>query len=160
MPGKPSIRLAVPRDAPSLAALRYEFRSALNPPTESELDFVARCTAWMTPRLAPSANWRAWLAEASGEPVGCLWLQLIDKLPNPGPELEHHGYITSVYVRPTARGGLGSQLMQAALEFCRAQRVDSVILWPTARSRTLYARYGFASPDDIMELTVDANRHL
>jgi len=41
--------------------------------------------------------------------------------------------------------------MDAALAFCRELGVDSVILWPTARSRTLFARNGFAVPDDIME---------
>jgi hypothetical protein len=30
--------------------------------------------------------------------------------------------------------------------------VDAVILWPTARSRSLYLRHGFTAPDDIMQL--------
>jgi GNAT superfamily N-acetyltransferase len=154
------IRPATAADAPALAALRYAFRAALNAPAESEAAFVARCSPWMVTRLAPGSAWRCWLAECDGAAVGQLWLQLIEKIPNPGPELEHHAYITNVYVDPAARGGVGYQLMTAALSFCREQRVDSVILWPTDRSRSLYARHGFALPTDMMEVVLDSNRHL
>lgn len=153
------IRLATPPDAARLAELRFAFRAALSPPAEAEADFVARCTPWMAERLVPENPWRCWVAETGGVVVGHLWLQLVDKIPNPGPELEHHAYITNVYVDPSARGGLGQRLMTAALEFCREARVDSVILWPTAGSRTLYARNGFAPPDDIMEAVLDASRY-
>jgi GNAT superfamily N-acetyltransferase len=93
--------------------------------------------------------------------LGHLWLQLIEKIPNPAPELEQHGYITNVYVRPDARGeGAGAMLVETALAFCREQRVDSIVLWPTDRSRALYARHGFAEPTDIMELVLDENRDI
>jgi ribosomal protein S18 acetylase RimI-like enzyme len=154
------IRPALPADAPTLATLRYAFRAALNEPAEAEAAFVARCTTWMAARLAPGTPWRCWVAERDGVLVGQLWLQLVEKIPNPGPELEHHAYITNVYVDPAARGGLGQRLMSAALDFCRSQPVDSVILWPTERSRSLYARNGFASPTDMMEAVLDTNRHL
>ena len=42
----------------------------------------------------------------------------------------------------------------------REQGVDGVILWPTSRSRTLYARNGFAVPDDIMEAKLVDGRDL
>lgn len=93
--------------------------------------------------------------------LGHLWLSLIEKIPNPAPELERHAYITNVYVRPEGRGGgAGRELMEAALVFCREQQVDSVILWPTARSRTLYARHGFVAPEDMMEAVLDDGRDL
>ena len=50
--------------------------------------------------------------------------------------------------------------LDAALGFCREQRVDSVILWPTERSRTLYARNGFAAPADMLEAVLDAGRDI
>lgn len=107
----------------------------------------------MDNRLARETGWRAWVA-AHGETrslVGTLWLQLIEKLPNPGDEAELHAYITSVYVHPDARNrGVGSRLIEAALAACRERSVDAVFLWPSARSRKLYARYGFAPPDDIL----------
>lgn len=155
------IRLASPSDAETLAALRYDFRAAINEAAEDRDAFVARCAEWMGWRLEMGAAWRCWVAEDSGRVVGHLWLQLVEKVPNPAPELEQHAYVTNVYVEPAARGtGLGERLMEAALAFCRAERVDSVILWPTEKSRTLYARHGFVDPLDMMELVLDPGRDL
>ncbi|MGI8925907.1 MAG: GNAT family N-acetyltransferase [Tepidiformaceae bacterium] len=128
-------------------------------PDEDQDAFVGRCTEWMAARLGGTSPWRCWVTEASGAIAGHLWLQLIEKVPNPVPELESHAYITNVYVRPGSRGsGAGRALMEAALAWCRDQCVDSVVLWPTARSRTLYARHGFAVRDDIMETVLDDGR--
>ena len=145
-----------------MARLRFEFRAALNAATETEDEFVARAAPWMRSRLTAGQPWHCWVVEAEGgEIAGHLWLQLIEKVPNPAPELEMHAYITNVYVRPAQRSsGAGQALMDAALAFCREERVDSVVLWPTARSRTLYARNGFAVRDDIMEAILDDGRHL
>ena len=155
------IRLATGADAPALARLRFEFRAALNEAVETEDVFLARAIPWMAERLGDATSWRCWVAEDGGTIVGHLWLQLIEKIPNPAAELEWHGYITNVFVHPEARGsGLGAALMETALAFCRERGVDSVILWPTARSRTLYARHGFAVRDDIMEAVLDDGRHL
>lgn len=137
---------------PALARLRYEFRAGQDPPIESEADFLARCTGWMTARLVPGGSWRCWLAEAAGRAVGTVWLQRIEKLPNPVAEAESHGYVSSLYVVPSSRGaGLGSRLLGACLEACQAQEMDAVILWPTARSRSLYLRLGFAVREDLLE---------
>jgi GNAT superfamily N-acetyltransferase len=153
------IRRAIPGDAVHLALLRYEFRAALNNPVEDREHFVARCTSWMAERLDEGSTWRCWVAEAGGAIRGHLWLQLIEKIPNPVPERELHGYITNVYVQPAARGeGTGAMLLEAALAHCRAAGVDSVVLWPTERSQPLYARHGFAFPRDLMEAVLDPGR--
>ncbi len=155
-----AIRPATVADAPALARLRYAFRAAYEVPAESEDRFVARCTVWMADRLARATGWHAWLAKNEAGAVGHLWLQLIEKIPNPVPELEQHAYITNVYVDPRSRGaGVGRLLMEAALAFCSGAGVDSVILWPSARSRSLYRRHGFVeAPGDIMEAILDPGR--
>jgi GNAT superfamily N-acetyltransferase len=146
------VRPGDPSDAPELARLRYEFRTELDPPTEAESIFVERCTEWMARHLAPGGVWRCWVAVLGGTLVGTIWLQLIEKLPNPVGHLGLHGYISSVYVVPALRNaGIGSALMTACLAECRAQRVDAVFLWPTSRSRPLYQRHGFAVRDDLLE---------
>jgi GNAT superfamily N-acetyltransferase len=156
-----AIRFARPEDAPALARLRYEFRAALGDASEPDRDFLPRCEAWMASRLLPAARWRCWVFELAGAVAGNLWLQVIEKVPNPVPELEAHAYITSVYVRPEARGhGAGEALVAAAMEWCRANGIDSAILWPTGASRTLYARHGFAVRDDLMEAIVNPGRNL
>ena len=155
------IRPATPDDAETLAHMRYAFRASLGPAVEDEASFVARCAAWMAQRLGEDGPWRCWVAVQAGAIAGHLWLQTIEKIPNPVVELERHAYITNVFVAEALRGGgLGQRLMDAALAYCRGQGVDSVILWPTSRSRTLYARNGFAVPDDIMEANLDDGRDL
>lgn len=155
------VRDANRADAAALAHLRYEFRAALGDPSEPEDGFVDRCQAWMSPRLAPGSPWRCWVIESDGHLVGNLWLQLIEKIPNPVLELEAHAYITNVYVRPAARGsGGGALLLAAAMEWCRTHGIDSAILWPTARSRSLYARADFSVTDSIMEAVLHPGRAL
>lgn len=156
------IRLATPADAETLARMRYAFRASLGAAVEDEATFVQRATSWMAPRLADAeGQWRCWVAVQDGAIAGHLWLQTIEKIPNPVVELERHAYITNVFVAEDVRGaGIGQSLMDAALTFCRDNGVDSVILWPTSRSRTLYARNGFAVRDDIMEANLDDGRAL
>ena len=155
------VRLARVQDAEVLAGLRYDFRAGMNEAVEGREEFVARCAGWMRERLGAGSAWRCWVVEDAEGLAGQLWLGLIDKVPNPAPELEAHGYVTNVYVDPRLRGkGAGEELMRVALEYCRENRVDSVILWPTERSRTLYARHGFEAPGDMMELVMDAGREL
>ena len=146
------VRRAEPGDADSLAALRWEFRAAIAPPNEDRAAFVARCAAWMRVRLGDGA-WRAWVAEARGEIVGTVWLQWVEKMPNPVDEPEVHGYITNLYVRESARGGVGGRLLAAALEDAVAAGVHQVFLWPTHRSRTLYRRHGFTGDGEVMVWT-------
>jgi GNAT superfamily N-acetyltransferase len=147
-----SIRAAEPSDAPVLARLRYEFRASHDLATEPEAEFFERCTAWMTPRLMPGSSWRCWLAEAEATVIAAVWLQVIEKLPNPVEEAESHGYISSLYVVPARRAaGIGSRLLEKCLRECIDAEVDAVILWPTPRSRRLYERHGFSVRDDILE---------
>ena len=149
----PAVRSATVADAPALARLRYDFRSEQRPPAEEEGAFVARCEAWMFDRLEGDPRWRCWVAEADGEIVGNLWLYRIEKLPNPVAEPEQHAYVTNVYVVPARRdGGVGARLVEAALDWCRQENVDAVLLWPSERSRSFYRRYGFGVRDDLFAL--------
>ncbi|GIW13485.1 MAG: hypothetical protein KatS3mg062_0924 [Tepidiforma sp.] len=98
------VRRASPEDAAALARLRWEFRVEAGEPVESEAAFLDRAARWMAARLAGD-RWQAWLAEVDGAaPAGCIWLQVIEKLPNPGDEEELHGYVTSLFVAPALRG--------------------------------------------------------
>ncbi|WBL36619.1 GNAT family N-acetyltransferase [Tepidiforma flava] len=157
-----SLRPAAAADADALARLRWAFRAELGQAAEAEAAFLERAAAWMAARLDEGRRWQAWLVEDDrGEAIGCAWLQLIEKVPNPGPEEELHGYVTSMYVAPAWRNrGIGAALLGAALDACRAAQVDSVILWPTSGSRDLYARHGFAAPVDVLELRIGTGREL
>lgn len=153
-----TIREATATDADALAELRYALRAGSDS-TESKPEFLQRCREWINVHLITGGAWHCWVAETNGELIGAIWLQLIEKIPNPRAEAEHHAYITNFFVHETARGnGIGTQLLTTAIDWCRDRDVHEIILWPRPRSRSLYERHGFTTASDIMELIIkDAN---
>jgi GNAT superfamily N-acetyltransferase len=149
------IREATIDDAGALAELRWEFRSTRPERVEDHDAFVLRCAAWMRAQLTTNLHWRALVAVDGARIVGQLWMHTIEKLPNPTTERERHVYVSNVYVTPSARGGVGSRLLDAALAWAASQNVDRVILWPSDRSRSIYERRGFASTPNVFELRLD-----
>lgn len=146
------IRLATEADAPTLARFRLELRSNKNQ-IETDADFLARCTSWMRERLRTNTAWRAWLAERDQTPLGNVWAQLVEKIPNPSSETESFVYLTNFYVREAHRGqGIGTQLLTAVLDWSKVNNAHTIILWPRERSKTLYTRHGFTAADDLMQL--------
>lgn len=153
------IRPAEAGDATSLAQIRHAFRSNIGEAVESKDEFIDRCQKWMIDRLAIEGTWRCWVAVADGKLIGSVWLQLVEKLPNPVAEEEWHGYVSSLYVEPKWRGaGIGSALLVRCLDQCERRGVDAVILWPTPKSRGLYERHGFAVREDLLEKRNTPNR--
>jgi ribosomal protein S18 acetylase RimI-like enzyme len=150
-----NIRSANDSDALALAKLRYALRSSMAAVTEPQDQFLQRCAEWMKEHLKAGSVWQCWVAERNEELIGCLWLQLVEKIPNPRSEPEHHAYVTNFFIQEFARGkGIGSRLLSTAIAGCEARDVHAVILWPTERSRSLYERRGFAVRDDLMELLI------
>jgi len=140
------IRAATAADVPALASLRWEFRVGRAAPTEDQSAFLERCVAWMVAALA--GDWRAWVAVDGHVIVGHVWLCAIAKIPNPVGKHERQAYISNVYVRPSARGGVGTRLMEKAIAWADANDVEYALLTPTPRSRPFYGRHGFAVSDD------------
>ncbi len=147
----PLIRRAVPEDADALARLRYAFRLERRGAAAGEAEFVARCATWMRTRLREDSHWKAWVAGRESSLIGHVWLQIVEKIPNPGLDAEQHGYVSNFFVIPRERNsGAGTQLLRAAVGHCRSIGVDTVFLWPTERSRPLYRRIGFTTPTDML----------
>jgi GNAT superfamily N-acetyltransferase len=102
-----------------------------------------------------SDAWHCWIAEEDKQLIGAVWLQLVEKIPNPRSEAEHHAYLTNFYVDESVRGkGIGTRLLLEVIDWCKTRDVHAIVLWPTERSRSLYERQGFAVRDDLMELIV------
>jgi GNAT superfamily N-acetyltransferase len=146
------IRSATSADAGPLAELRWEFRTGRQPPAEKHDVFVKRCATWMRRELTSAQSWHAWVAVTNGVIVGQVWVHAIHKIPNPVGEPESHAYITNLYVKPSARGGIGTHLLDAAIRWARSNHIERVVLWPSPRSVALYLRHGFSHGGDVMEL--------
>ncbi|MFN2532255.1 MAG: N-acetyltransferase family protein [Pyrinomonadaceae bacterium] len=153
-----NIRFAIPNDAIALAALRLELRSHPGENVEDEEPFLNRCVIWMENALQ-QPHWRCWVAEENQVLVGALWLQVVEKIPNPTSEEESFAYITNFFVSESVRGqGVGSRILTNALKWCREQNVHAAVLWPTQRSRSLYERHGFSRPNDLLEVVFEATQ--
>ena len=148
------IRLATSRDWNALAEMRYRFRAELGSTTESKSCFVRRFTSWMQKRFhSGSSTWRCWVIDEDKQLLGHVCVQLFQKMPNPVNEPEVHAYLTNFYVVPEMRDrGLGRRLLDKAVSWCRSRGVDSIILWASPGSRSLYRRCGLVEPVDIFEL--------
>jgi ribosomal protein S18 acetylase RimI-like enzyme len=146
------IRAAAVGDVDTLADLRWEFRNAQNPATEPRDAFAARCAVWMRRELENGRVWKAWVAVDDQVIVGQVWLHIVHKIPNPIAEHEQLAYLSNLYVKPSARGGTGTRLLETALDACRAERIDRVVLWPSPLSVSLYLGHGFSRTGDVMEL--------
>jgi predicted GNAT family N-acyltransferase len=74
-------------------------------------------------------------------------------MPNPISERSRHAYVSNVYVTPSARGGVGTQLLEAAIAAAEAEKVDRIVLWPSPLSKALYLRHGFTPNGEVFERT-------
>ena len=153
------MRRATADDAAALALSRYRFRAHLDDAEhhttglEAEDVFVARATSFIAAQLSGD-RWTAWLGSRNGELCAHVFLQLIDKLPNPNAgEPELLGYLTSFFVEPQLRGaGVGSRLLDALETFAAERGVEKIlIVGNTVRSRPLYARRGYRGGPDLLQ---------
>jgi N-acetylglutamate synthase-like GNAT family acetyltransferase len=151
-PSSLAIRRANLADAAQLARLRYQFRSELAGAVEAESAFVDRMTAWLTARIE-QPHWRAWVvSDAANQIYGHIFAQFVEKIPNPVVEAETIVYLTNVYIVPPLRNrGLGTRLLAAALADCDRADIDTLILWPSTQSESLYRRHGFTPPASLLE---------
>jgi GNAT superfamily N-acetyltransferase len=144
-------RMATESDALTLARLRYEFRSTFHQVREDEETFVNRCTMWMRERLRSESLWKCWIAELQDTAIGNVWVQLVEKIPNPIEEPEHYIYLTNFYVREQHRShGVGSMLLSEILAWSQTKNIKTIILWPTEASKPFYLRHGFSTTEDLM----------
>jgi ribosomal protein S18 acetylase RimI-like enzyme len=141
------IRRATAGDADELARLRWDFRVEQGTPVSRTFEaFVGEFRAFVADALEDGTAWRAWVAEDAGRPVGCVWLQFVEKIPHPsrGRGERPIAYVTNVYVEPALRDeGLGARLLDAAMSYAREHEAAEAVVWPTPRSVSFYERAGF-----------------
>jgi GNAT superfamily N-acetyltransferase len=111
--------------------------------------------AWFLGSVLESAEGTVLVAEREGDIVGYLYaaLEPLSWKELRGPA----GFIHDVAVREDARrSGVAAQLMQAGIEWLRAQGAPRVVLWSAAGNsgaQQLFRRIGFR--DTMVEMTLE-----
>ena len=156
-----TIRPANVQDADQLARLRWDFRIEGGTPPSTTLDgFVDEMRSFVGDLLAEGTAWRAWVAEDGARLVGCVWLQVVERVPHPNLRRGARpiAYVTNMYVIPQLRnGGIGRELLDAAVAYARERMASAAILWPSPRSVAFYQRAGFTTEDAPLLLPLEGD---
>jgi GNAT superfamily N-acetyltransferase len=144
------VRRASTDDINTLVAHRRAMFLDMGYRDEAALDsMAAKCHTWLLTRMK-RGEYLAWLAIAPDRSIAAgtgLWL--MDWPPHmigAGPR----GNILNVYTAGEfRRRGLASELTKAAIQWCRTNGVDIVVLHASPEGRRLYESMGFVGTNEM-----------
>jgi GNAT superfamily N-acetyltransferase len=144
------IRRASTGDIDALVAHRRAMFVDMGYQDEAALDsMAAKCHDWLLPRMNRE-EYLAWLAIAPDRSIVAgagLWL--MDWIPHMVGS-GRRGNILNVYTDlKFRRRGLAAELMKTAMEWCRSNGVDVVVLHASPDGRRLYESMGFAATNEM-----------
>lgn len=128
--------------------LAWSADQGLHAPDDAALDeFGERMRRWWDQQ---SGHRRAWVARTpGGEAVGMANAAVFERMPKLGIPPSRWAYGANVWVDPGhRRRGVGGLLMQALVEWARAEGMVRVVLAPSEISRPLYSAFGFREAAD------------
>jgi GNAT superfamily N-acetyltransferase len=151
-----SIRLATLEDAGIIAGHRHRMFLDIGKHDPQKLAAMTNAyRPWLQSKMA-TREYLGWLAmTADGSVAAGLGLWLMDWPPHVIGSGLRRGNIINVYTEAAhRRRGLARLLLNTALNWCRANRVDVVILHASKEGRHLYESAGF-EPTNEMRLVLD-----
>jgi len=145
-----SIRRASSDDIETLVAHRRAMFVDMGYRDEAALNaMAARCHPWLLAKMS-RGEYLAWLATApDGSIAAGAGLWLMDWIPHMVGS-GSRGNILNVYTEVAfRRRGLAGELMKAAVDWCRSNGVDVVVLHASPDGRGLYEAMGFAGTNEM-----------
>lgn len=111
---------------------------------------ASKFRVWLLARMN-AGDYVAWLVAApNGSIAAGAGLWLMDWPPHMVGQGVRRGNILNVYTHPDfRRRGLARDLMKAALDWCRQNAIDTIILHASAEGRTLYESMGFRPTNEM-----------
>jgi ribosomal protein S18 acetylase RimI-like enzyme len=145
-----AVQRASADDIDTLVAHRRAMFVDMGYQDQAALDaMAAKCRGWLL-RKMELGEYLAWLATApDGAIVAGTGLWLMDWIPHMvGGGVR--GNILNVYTEVEfRRRGLARELIDAAMQWCRANGVDVVVLHASPDGRRLYESMGFAATNEM-----------
>ena len=146
-----TIRRASVEDAPTIATHRRAMFRDMGYHDKAALDsMMAKFLPWLEAKMV-SGDYLAWLGvTADNGVVAGAGLWLMDWPAHMRGSSTRRGNILNVYTVPEfRRRGLARCLMEAALDWCRVNGVDLVILHASPEGRALYESLGFEPSNEM-----------
>jgi GNAT superfamily N-acetyltransferase len=146
-----TVRAATLADAATVTAHRRAMFVDMGETDAERLDAMcAEFLPWVSARME-RGEYLTWLAEdKTGAVVAGAGLWLMDWPPHLVGRQAQRGNLLNVYVeRDHRRRGLARRLMQTALDWCRANALEVVILHASDQGRALYESLGFTPTNEM-----------
>ncbi len=151
LPAGFTMRRATTADLDTLVAHRRLMFEDMGYTDHDAMDTMGtRLRPWLFERMN-SGDYLAWLICAPDGTIAAgtgLWL--MDWIPHMVGKGERRGNILNVYTAPAyRRQGLARELMTIAIDWCRENRIDTIILHASPAGRPLYEAMGFATTNEM-----------
>ena len=146
-----TIRRAFEEEIDTLVAHRRSMFRDMGYSDDAALDnMAAKCKPWLLAKMK-SGEYLAWLAiDVEGTVAAGAGLWLMDWIPHMIGESAQRGSIINVYTEQNFRRlGLARCLMETAVQWCRENGIDTVILRASAEGHGLYESMGFAATNEM-----------
>jgi len=146
------IRVAGEADRPVIARLRRAWTEENVGTSIEDGGFEARFDAWFEREHDQRVTW---LGCVDDVPVAMLNLLVFTRMPSPKPvgssRPTQWGYLANFFVLADHRGsGLGTRLLDECTAYADEHGFARVVLSPSERSVSLYARNGFEPATSLM----------
>lgn len=146
-----TIRRAATADLEILVAHRRAMFKDMGYKDDAALDSMsAKFQVWLLEHMN-AGDYHAWLvSSADGSIAAGAGLWLMDWPPHMLGKAARRGNILNVYTAERfRRRGLARELMEAVLQWCRENGVDTVILHASPAGKSLYESMGFAATNEM-----------
>ena len=133
-------------DLPLLLHYRHTMAEEMDGADEAA---VNRMLAALEPYLRaaiPEDRWHSWIAE----PGGCGSIEIVQWVPGRLDPTPRRAWLHSLYVEPSfRRRGIGRQLTQTIMAWCRERGFDWIYLHASDQGRPLYESLGFVASSEM-----------
>lgn len=151
LPEKFQVRRATTADLDTLVEHRRAMFQDMGYTDEAAMRSMAgKFRPWLREKMN-SSEYLAWVAIAPDETIAAgagLWL--MDWPPHMVGRGARRGNILNVYTNAAyRRRGLARELMRVALDWCKHNAVDTVILHASASGKSLYESLGFTPTNEM-----------
>lgn len=142
------VRQVSNRDSAGLAALRRAWSEEMAGGALNDDGFEERFSRWSA---AEESRRVMFVAVVGGQDVGMVNLAVFERMPRPEQASSRWCYLGNAFVLAEHRDrGVGSALLDAAVNHARACGAVRIVLSPSRRSEPFYRRAGFGPATMLM----------